>query len=99
MKRKYDKQHKDWAKAVKDRDNNKCIICGATTICCSHHLIPWEDERFRLDTNNGITLCSKHHSRYGKQISPHNDYAGLFFLWLNLNKPEIWRWFCENVEL
>ena len=97
MKRKYDKAHKDWARQVKERDHNLCVICKSNKHLCAHHLIPWEVKRFRLYVNNGITLCMKHHTKYGHGLSPHSDGAGLFFLWLIENKPKIWSWFKNNV--
>ena len=97
-KRKYDKAHKAWAKEVKARDGNKCIICGATKIICAHHLIPWEVEKFRFDINNGISLCSSHHTRYSYKLSPHSDGAALFFFWLFDNRQDIYNWIKENFK-
>lgn len=86
-KRKYNKAHKDWSKEVKERDNNKCVICGETKNLNAHHLIPWEIEKFRFNVMNGITLCAKHHTRYSYHISPHSDGSFLFFVWLMENSP------------
>jgi hypothetical protein len=97
-KRKYDKAHKEWARLVKERDNNKCVVCGATTIICAHHLIPWEVEKFRLNIENGITLCSSHHTRYSYGLSPHSDGAALFYFWLFDNRPDIYNWIKENFK-
>ncbi len=99
-KRIYDKPAKEWAKKVKERDGFKCIVCGSTgnikAPICSHHLIPWSVEKFRLDVNNGITLCSRHHTKYGNGLSPHSEGNALFFFWLFENKPEIYKWLKEN---
>ena len=95
-KRKYNKAHRLWAEAVKNRDNNKCVICRATKIVCAHHLIPWELEPFRYDVNNGISLCPKHHTRYSYGLSPHSDGAALFYFWIFNHKPEVWKWLEEN---
>ena len=54
---------KDWpviAREVKQRDGNKCKICGGTNKLEVHHIIPLS----RGGTNskaNLITLCEKHH--------------------------------------
>lgn len=96
MKRKYDKAHREWANLVKNRDGFKCVVCGEDKIVYAHHLIPWEVEKFRYSVENGITLCGKHHTKYGRNLSPHNDYAGLFFLFLMETKRELWDWFKHN---
>ena len=95
-KRKYDKAHREWAKAVKERDSNKCVICGETKMLNAHHLIPWELEPFRHCLENGISLCPKHHTRYSYGLSPHSDGAALFYFWLFENKPEVYEWLEEN---
>lgn len=99
-KRKYDKAHKEWAEAVKSRDGRKCVFCDnggdLHKQICAHHLIPWEVEKFRFDVNNGITLCSSHHTKYGCGFSPHSDGAALFFFWLFEQRPEIYKWLREN---
>lgn len=98
-KRKYNKEAKNWAKAVKERFENKCLINdNCSGVICAHHLIPWEVEKFRFDTNNGIPLCSKHHTRYSYGLSPHSDGAALFFFWLFDNRPDIYNWIRENFK-
>ena len=47
-----------WAKAVKERDGNKCKVCGSTENLNSHHIetkagVP----ELATDVDNGITLC------------------------------------------
>jgi hypothetical protein len=96
--RKYDKAHKDWAKAVKERDGNQCVVCGEKKSICAHHLIPWEIEKYRFDINNGISLCFKHHTRYSYGLSPHSDGAALFFFWLFENRPDTYKWLKENFK-
>lgn len=99
-KRKYDKQAKDWSKAVRARDGFKCVVCGSSgdknKKLCAHHLIPWEVEKYRYDLNNGITLCATHHTRYSYKLSPHSDGAALFFFWLFENKPDTYNWLREH---
>ena len=87
-KRKYDKAHKEWAFKVKERDGNKCVICGKTKNLNAHHLIPWEIEKYRFDIDNGISLCPSHHTRYSYKLSPHSDGSFLFFIFLMNERTE-----------
>lgn len=51
-----------WAKQVKDRDGNRCVICGSTNCLHAHHIIPKEQHpELELMLNNGVTLCQTHH--------------------------------------
>lgn len=59
-------QLKNWSKTVRDRDGNKCFLCGSTERLNAHHILPkkmWSKEK--LDPRVGITLCCKCHS-FGK---------------------------------
>jgi len=96
MKRKYDKFHREWALKVKERDGFKCVVCGGTKLVSAHHLIPWEVLEFRFNVNNGISLCSKHHTRYSYGLSPHSDGAALFYFWLFENRSGTYKWLKEN---
>lgn len=52
----------EWGKAVKERDGNKCVVCGSADHIEAHHIIPWYagvKQRFLL--SNGITLCRSCH--------------------------------------
>jgi hypothetical protein len=89
------KEHKEWAKAVKERDGG-CIVCGAHEKLTAHHLIPKEFKDFRSDTHNGVCLCAKHHMRFGLGMSPHSHGAILFFLFLQKNKPYLLHWVEEH---
>jgi hypothetical protein len=90
------KEHKDWSKAVRDRDQG-CIICKEPKTA-AHHLIPKENKTFRSNISNGIALCFKHHMRYGHGLSPHSHGSGLFYLWLIKNRPDIINWMNDNYE-
>ena len=51
-----------WARAVKKRDQNKCVICGSIRDLEAHHIIPVShNESYKYIVPNGITLCSKCH--------------------------------------
>lgn len=80
------KQLTEWAKLVKDRDDHKCVICGSDDHLQSHHILEkklYPEHKLNLD--NGITLCAKHHT-FGKQSAHH---AAFFFInWLKENRPE-----------
>ena len=51
-----------WVHDVKNRDGNKCVICGCTMDLEAHHVIQFS-EHPELGTvlGNGLTLCKKHH--------------------------------------
>ena len=62
-----------WAKRVKARDGNKCILCGRTepeVVLHAHHVVPVRYDlggRFRYVTHNGVTLCEDcHNMAHGK---------------------------------
>ena len=52
----------DWAVKVKERDGNRCAICGASGRLYAHHIqheaVNWNR---RTDINNGVTLCGRCH--------------------------------------
>ena len=52
-----------WMHNVKQRDNNKCIICGDDLDIEVHHISPFsEDYENRTNVDNGVCLCKRHHS-------------------------------------
>ena len=56
-------QYLIWEQFVKERDNNKCCVCGDDIDIEVHHIIPFSDNyEKRIDVNNGICLCKRHHS-------------------------------------
>ncbi len=99
MKRKYDKHHRAWAKAVRARFNNQCVVCGTTIQLCAHHLIPWEIEKYRYDVNNGIAVCPKHHTGYGYGLSPHSHGSILFAIFLKNNFPFVLKWIEDHYDI
>jgi len=53
---------KKWRISVFVRDNRKCAICGARQKINAHHIYSYTScPGRRYDTENGITLCKKHH--------------------------------------
>jgi hypothetical protein len=65
------RKHRKWSKAVRDRDNNTCQDCGLTEVRLeAHHLIALKDcinSNLEFDINNGITVCSKCHKNRHKE--------------------------------
>jgi len=53
-----------WSLVVKQRDGNKCVVvnCGKTTHLNSHHIFGKRNMATRFDLENGICLCSGHHT-------------------------------------
>lgn len=54
----------NWRKAVAERDNWKCRICGSKENLEAHHIIPVHNDpegEYKYDPNNGIMLCKKCH--------------------------------------
>lgn len=52
---------KQFKAKVFERDNHKCVVCGAPAVD-AHHIIDrksWLDGGYYLD--NGVSLCGKHH--------------------------------------
>jgi len=57
-------EYKLWKFAVFSRDNFKCVVCGTTKKIQAHHIKPFCDyPELRLDVDNGVTLCKKHHKK------------------------------------
>lgn len=75
-----------WQKSVRERDGNKCVICGSTEKLNVHHIIPRENAFFRHEQANGIVLCVLHH-RFSFEISPHQAPFN-FFNWMQDNREE-----------
>lgn len=83
-KRKITKEDREWAKKVKQRDQ-ECVICGKQEHLNAHHIIPREIKEFKHDMKNGITLCPRHH-RFSFELSAHQNPLA-FFMWLEQNRP------------
>lgn len=72
-----DPEYKQWKRAVKNRDEEKCKIgnenCGGKIEV--HHILSWKEyPELRYEINNGITLCHAHHPKRRedeKQLSPY----------------------------
>lgn len=61
------KAHKEWIKAVKEKDGYLCQWCHAPDNLIAHHIKEWDEyPDLRLDLSNGITLCRSCHMRHHK---------------------------------
>lgn len=55
---------KAWSVAVRERDGNVCVKCGASGRLHAHHVKSWKDApELRFDVSNGITLCPPCHQK------------------------------------
>jgi len=52
-----------WSKAVRSRDGNRCVLCGATENLAAHHWLYHKAHSLSLAYNvgNGATLCYSCH--------------------------------------
>lgn len=83
-----DPQYKQWIKKVKTRDCYRCQWpnCLSNKKIQAHHILPWSQyPGLRFDTNNGISLCKKHHDFIKNDET---SYAS-FFLRLLYNKANL----------
>lgn len=58
-------EYKEWRKAVFERDNYTCQLCGVRGVRLNaHHKKPFATfHNLRTDINNGITLCERCHRK------------------------------------
>lgn len=93
------KQLIQWSKDVRERDGNKCIVCGKTEYLNAHHLIPKKRfPQYMLEINCGITLCPYCH-QFGPFAAETNGIFSAEFL--KKYRIEQWNWVIEklNIEL
>ena len=58
------KRYYIWQAKVFERDNYECKKCKSNEKLHSHHMIGWDqDVNLRYDVANGLTLCSRCHTR------------------------------------
>ena len=85
-----------WSKTVRERDGNRCVVCGATKYLNAHHILPKKYFRdLALELNCGISLCPRHHIFNG--FSAHMNSIW-FSHWLLKNRPDQYQWCIEHMK-
>lgn len=69
-----------WSEAVKINYNYRCQYCGRTDTLNSHHLFTRSRKSTRFEIDNGICLCSGHHT-LSSEFSAHQTSLE-FYEWL-----------------
>lgn len=90
------KRLKQWSIDVRNRDGNKCSICGVTKYIHAHHIIPKEIKEFKFDIDNGVAICAKHHL-FSREISAHNN-PFTFMIWFMENRKEQYKTLLHKLE-
>ena len=75
-----------WSFLVRNRDGNKCVICGETEYIQAHHLLSRRVFSSRWTVDNGISLCPNHHE-YSLETSAHTS-PWHFEEWVKGNKQD-----------
>ena len=83
-------QLKAWSKEVRNRDNNRCVVCGSDRFIQAHHLLcRHKFPQYKLDLVNGISLCCVHH-KFGVLAAHTNPFW--WYQWLQANLPAVFTW-------
>ena len=77
-----------WAEAVKVRAGYKCEYCGKTSHLNAHHIYSRSNYVVRWSIENGIALCSGHHT-LNASFSAHKNPIE-FYHWLLDYKGQKW---------
>jgi len=100
------KLYKTWSLAVRERDGNKCIFCGAKSgdinknnkgiVLNAHHCLSRDirNSPLKFDIRNGVTLCPEHHKFSGTE-SAHKAPI-IFYDWLRLNRADQYDFVLKN---
>jgi len=68
-----------WLGKILKRDNYTCQACGSNKHLCVHHINCWQDfVDQRVDINNGIVLCKKHHKLFHKMFGLKHTTRNMF---------------------
>ena len=61
-------EYREWRKAIYERDNYMCQLCGMTGIINAHHIESYTDNpELRTELLNGITMCEECHKNFHHQ--------------------------------
>lgn len=83
---------RQWSLAVRERDGNRCIVCGSTFRPQAHHIISRQVMPTRWLPGQGVCLCPTHHF-FGAQSAHRNP---VWFLgWLAEHRPAQFRYVCD----
>jgi hypothetical protein len=65
------RKHRNWSKAVRKRDNDECTQCGISGVALeAHHLVSLKEclnSDLAFDVSNGITVCVPCHRKLDKR--------------------------------
>jgi len=100
-----------WAEAVREKENNTCIFCGAkkgdiskaninnTILIDSHHLLQKyiKDCPLKFEIKNGVGLCKSCH-KFNGEHSAHKSPI-VFYDWLRLNHPDRYNFVLSNSSI
>lgn len=69
-------EYRNWRKAVFQRDDYTCQVCGVRGVGLSaHHILNYSEyPELRTDINNGLTICFEHHDT-SSPFSFHSLYS------------------------
>lgn len=75
---------KEWRKAVYERDNYTCVVCGHHGGSLNaHHLEAYDkNESMRFDVDNGVTLCPSCHIKFHQIYGFGGNTKKQFLEWL-----------------
>ena len=86
----------EWSKEVRNRDGNKCVVCGKTEYIQAHHLIPKERfPQYKFIIDNGLSLCPTCHKYGNFSFHRHPIWS---VLWLEKNKLEQYNFVVSLIE-
>ncbi len=83
-----------WSKLIREREENKCVICGAKENIQAHHLISRDVKVLRHCLDNGISLCPSCH-KFDRRLSAHRG-AIPYALWLEEHRKSQHWWVMEH---
>lgn len=70
----YGKKYQNWCYEVHKKHKFSCKVCNTNRNIVAHHLYSYSShENIRLEVNNGVTLCQKHHIAFHKQFGYRNN--------------------------
>jgi len=86
--RRRDRRHKEWSRAVLERDGYRCAICSTRGILHAHHLYSYKTyPELRYELLNGVSLCDTCHRRFHKAMGYNGSKEADLFTFFNLPNP------------